>query len=69
MVRISGRGYGHGVGLCQEGAMAMANRGWKYDKIINFYFKGVRIVDINEIGPTEQELKNDIENKDTLIAK
>lgn len=69
MVRILGRGYGHGVGLCQEGAMAMANRGWKYDKIINFYFKGIRIVDINELTPVEQEMKNDMENKDTLIAK
>lgn len=51
-VRLSGRGYGHGVGLCQEGAMQMANRGWKYDKIINYYYKNVKIVDISEITPS-----------------
>lgn len=44
-VIIKGRGYGHGVGLCQEGAMAMSEKGFKYNEIINFYYSGVIISD------------------------
>ena len=39
-----GYGYGHGVGLCQEGAMEMARQGFNYKEIIEHYYKGVRIV-------------------------
>ena len=45
-ITFNGRGYGHGVGLCQEGAMVMAGRGFKYDGIIRFYYSGVIITDI-----------------------
>jgi len=48
-VIISGKGYGHGVGLCQEGAMAMANKGQTFEQIIKFYYSGVSI-----IGATQQ---------------
>lgn len=42
-VFFKGRGYGHGVGLCQEGAMVMAARGFTYRQIIGFYYAGVSI--------------------------
>jgi stage II sporulation protein D len=45
-VILKGRGYGHGVGLCQEGAMLMASKGFNYRQIINFYYSGVIISDI-----------------------
>ncbi len=45
-VILKGRGYGHGVGLCQEGAMAMADKGFNYRQIISFYYPGVIISDI-----------------------
>lgn len=45
-VTLNGRGYGHGVGLCQEGAIQMAKIGYKYNEIIQFYYKGVQIVNI-----------------------
>lgn len=35
-----GEGLGHGVGLCQIGALAMAQRGWDYRKILSHYFPG-----------------------------
>jgi stage II sporulation protein D len=38
-----GRGFGHGVGLCQEGAMNMANKGFKYDEIMLFYYTDVHL--------------------------
>jgi len=44
---LKGRGYGHGVGLCQEGAMAMAAKGFNYQQIIDFYYFGVLITDVS----------------------
>ena len=43
-VLIKGRGFGHGVGLCQEGAMKMARLGFDYTQIARFYFPGVQLV-------------------------
>jgi stage II sporulation protein D len=68
-VRILGRGYGHGVGLCQEGAMQMASKGWKYDKIINFYYKNVKIVDVTKVLLPEPEENLDPVKKDTTIVQ
>ena len=48
-ILLKGRGYGHGVGLCQEGAMAMASKGFDYRQIIDFYYFGVLITDIKDI--------------------
>jgi stage II sporulation protein D len=45
-INLKGRGYGHGVGLCQEGAMVMATKGFDYKSIIDFYYAGVLITDI-----------------------
>jgi len=42
-VVFKGRGYGHGVGLAQEGAMKMADEGKLYDEIIKFYYNGVKL--------------------------
>jgi stage II sporulation protein D len=46
---FKGRGYGHGVGLCQEGAMKMAESGMSFKDIINFYYANVKIVNYEEI--------------------
>jgi stage II sporulation protein D len=45
-ILVKGRGYGHGVGLCQEGAMMMAVKGFNWLEIINFYYSGVITSDI-----------------------
>jgi len=44
---ISGRGWGHGVGLCQWGAKKMAELGYKYYQILRYYFRGTKIVKIS----------------------
>lgn len=33
-----GHGWGHGVGMCQAGARAMAEKGYKYQDILRFYY-------------------------------
>ena len=40
---FSGRGWGHGVGLCQVGAYGMAVTGAKYQDILKKYYSGVKI--------------------------
>ena len=47
-VLIRGRGFGHGVGLCQEGAMKMAKSGYSFEQIALYYFPNVRIVNFEE---------------------
>ena len=42
-VRICGRGWGHGVGLCQIGAAVMASRGYGYRDILSHYYSGASI--------------------------
>jgi stage II sporulation protein D len=47
---LRGKGYGHGVGMCQEGAMNMAEKGYVYVDILHFYFRDVTIGKIPEKG-------------------
>lgn len=47
-VKISGRGFGHGVGLCQWGAISLSRNGWTCDEILNHYFPGTKIASLND---------------------
>ena len=49
VLNFSGHGYGHGVGLCQEGAMEMANRGYSFTKILHHYYTDVHLIDLSVI--------------------
>ncbi|MDO4732120.1 MAG: SpoIID/LytB domain-containing protein [Bacillota bacterium] len=42
-VRISGKGYGHGVGMSQWGAIAMADEGYSWEEIIAHYYCGAGV--------------------------
>lgn len=42
-VRFKGRGYGHGVGMCQCGAIGLARQGWDYDRILSHYYTGIEL--------------------------
>ena len=42
------RGFGHGVGMSQYGAKSMANDGDSYKQILEWYYKGCKIKEINE---------------------
>jgi len=48
-ILIWGKGYGHGIGMSQEGAMKMARDGFTYQDILNFYFHQVRIMDYRDL--------------------
>lgn len=44
---ISGRGWGHGVGMCQWGARGRAEAGQDYSKILSTYYKGINFQKIS----------------------
>jgi len=44
---FTGRGWGHGVGLCQVGAFGMAQRGHSYRDILRHYYSGVEIARVS----------------------
>jgi stage II sporulation protein D len=48
-VLLKGKGYGHGVGLSQEGAIEMVKQGYSCREILRFYYKDVKIVKYTEI--------------------
>ena len=47
-ILFKGKGFGHGVGLCQEGAMNMIKRGYKYPDVLKYYFTGAKVSNYRE---------------------
>lgn len=45
---VNGRGFGHGVGLCQSGAQGMARLGKTCEEILEYYYPGSRLVRITK---------------------
>ncbi|MCQ2608723.1 MAG: SpoIID/LytB domain-containing protein [Bacteroidales bacterium] len=50
VVVFYGKGFGHGVGLSQEGAMEMARLGFPYKEILEFYFTNVSLRNISKLN-------------------
>lgn len=60
-VTLNGRGYGHGVGLSQEGAIRMVTLGYKYQEILMHYYQGAIIYrDMSIVDPKYQGVANDL---------
>jgi stage II sporulation protein D len=45
-LHMSGTGYGHGVGMCQWGARAMAEEGRSPEEIVDYFYKDINIVSL-----------------------
>jgi stage II sporulation protein D len=45
-----GKGWGHGIGMCQVGAYGMAFRGYKFDQILKRYYTGIEITPMNAVA-------------------
>jgi stage II sporulation protein D len=52
---IRGRGYGHGVGLCQEGAINMARQGYSYEWILEYYYRDIEIINMSKLDFFSEE--------------
>jgi stage II sporulation protein D len=48
-VLVWGKGYGHGIGMSQEGAMKMARDGFSYEDILHFYYNRIRLMDYRDL--------------------
>jgi len=42
-LRVRGKGWGHGVGLCQIGAVDLAKKGRTYQDILKYYYRGISL--------------------------
>lgn len=47
-IKLTGAGWGHGVGLCQIGAAVMGEKGYRYEEILGHYFKNAVITSVYE---------------------
>lgn len=45
---IEGHGFGHGVGMCQDGAYYLSKMGMDYTQIIQHYYNGVSVVPLDQ---------------------
>jgi stage II sporulation protein D len=51
---FSGQGFGHGVGMCQDGAYKLSTLGWSYEAILRHFYTGVRMIDLTEYLKTPE---------------
>ena len=47
---LKGGGFGHGIGLSQYGASAMASQGMTYEDIMKFYYSGIELMKISQFS-------------------
>jgi len=52
---FSGKGFGHGIGLCQEGAINMAKSGFSMNDILHYYYKEVTILELGKVNFFREE--------------
>ena len=45
-VKLTGGGYGHGVGMSQNGVKALSDLGYSYEEIIGYYYRGTNLKNI-----------------------
>ena len=48
---FTGKGAGHGVGMCQWGAKGMADGGYSYRQILGHYYSGLFLRNTSSLGP------------------
>jgi stage II sporulation protein D len=52
---FKGRGWGHGVGLCQYGMKYLGELGYGYHEILGYYYPGAQVTRLNA-GPAQEEI-------------
>ncbi|MCP4312578.1 MAG: SpoIID/LytB domain-containing protein [Bacteroidetes bacterium] len=57
-ILVWGKGYGHGIGMSQEGAMKMARDGYSYEDILQFYFYEIRLMDYRDLPASSLSMVN-----------
>jgi stage II sporulation protein D len=57
---FTGRGFGHGVGLCQVGAYGMGLRGHSYSDILTHYYSGVSLATVETVEREQFEARRSV---------
>ena len=52
----AGRGWGHGVGMCQWGAAELARRGVSAAEILSYYYPGTELATVRELAARPVEV-------------
>ena len=60
---LTGSGYGHGVGLSQWGARAMANSGMDATSIVSYYYQGTQVIPVQD----DMEISVNVEYQKTRV--
>lgn len=61
---FTGKGYGHGVGMSQNGAIGMALEGFTYDEILEWYYTDIDIYGFDEDNKKSTKDDDKAKNKD-----
>lgn len=56
---FTGSGWGHGVGMSQYGARAMAANGWSADQILTTYYSGVTLRPVDQVLDASHWMRTD----------
>jgi stage II sporulation protein D len=51
---LKGKGFGHGVGLSQDGAIEMSRRGYNYRQILHHYYQNIELEDLQRLSLKEE---------------
>ncbi len=49
-IKIAGSGWGHGTGMCQWGAIGMAEAGFGFEEILKYYYQGTSVVSLGTMA-------------------
>jgi stage II sporulation protein D len=55
---LEGKGWGHGVGMCQWGAKGRGENGFKYEEILKHYYKDINFIKINNYLAQDKPSRN-----------
>jgi len=68
-VNFIGKGWGHGVGMCQWGARGMAEQQFTYKQILSYYYPGAQLGDYHSLSKSESLKENSSVSPSKLPAK
>jgi stage II sporulation protein D len=68
-VTVTGRGWGHGVGMVQWGAYGKARRGWSADRILSFYYGGFEPQRYPEPGVIQVQVASGLESLSVVASR
>jgi stage II sporulation protein D len=62
-VDFIGKGWGHGVGLCQWGARGMAEQQFTFKQILSYYYPSAQLIDYHELKKSSLPIKEEAPSK------